>query len=123
MSMKVTTRTEDGVPVLTLSGVTDEGLLVRLATGVAAVVADAGMVVVDVDQLIVSDTKAVGRFLIHLLDGTAGKRLAVACSRLTGRRLLRHCGNGDVLIFPTVREAIAGLMAAPPPTTPAVTAH
>lgn len=111
MGMQVTTRTEDGVPVLRLSGVTDEGLLIRLATGVAAVAADAGMVVVDIDHLIVSDTRAVGRFLAHLVDRSDDRRLAVACSRLTGRRLLRHCGTGGVLIFPTVREAVAGLLA------------
>lgn len=109
MTVTVTTRTECGVPVLALSGVTEEGLLLRLATGVAAVAEDAGMVVVDLDDLIVSDSRALGRFLVHLLDSTTATRLAVACSRLTGRRLLRQLGNHDVLVFPTAGEAVAGL--------------
>lgn len=111
MTVRVTTRTECGVPVLALSGVTEEDLLLRLATGVAAVARDAGMVVVDVDDLIVSDSKALGRFFVHVLDGTTATRLAVACNRLTGRRLLRQLGTHDVLVFPTASEAVAGLMA------------
>jgi hypothetical protein len=109
VSVHVTMRTEGETPVLTLSGVADEALLRRLAHGVEALAADAGdLVVIDVDDLLVTDGEGVRAFLAALADGMVSDRLAFVCQRLSCRRLLRRFGGSALRISATAREAVDG---------------
>jgi hypothetical protein len=114
MSVHAALRNEGGLSVLALSGVADENLLLRLADGVAALadeVADA--VVVDVNDLALSDVKAVRAFLTHLAEGPHGAKVVFACQRLTGRRLLRRYGGDQLGIYPSATDAAGAFAYAP----------
>jgi hypothetical protein len=114
MSVHAALRSEAGLSVLALSGVADENLLLRLADGVAALAAEvAEAIVVEVNDLVLSDVKEVRAFLDHLAEGSDGAKVVFACQRLSGRRLLRRYGGDRLRVYPSATDAAGALACTP----------
>ncbi len=91
--------------VVFVAGSGDEELLSQAARVIKALIADDDVRVVNLDQLLLTDTNATRAFLAHLLDAPFAAPMALCCDRLTGRRLLRRWGGDDVAIFASTADA------------------
>jgi hypothetical protein len=108
MTVEVTTGESDGIPVVWLRGVASPGLLDCLVDGIQAVSEAVSAVVVDIEELVLTDALTVRGFVAKLESGTHAA-WAVSCGRLSGRRVLRRCGVDVVSIFSSPAEAAAAL--------------
>jgi hypothetical protein len=84
---------EGSCAVITVEGVADARLGRLLADGIAGLGNEVHAVVVDLDELLLTDLGAVRALLGGLLDLPSADRLVVSCRRLSGRRILRRIGG------------------------------
>lgn len=109
MAVQVGMQSTDGCEVITLTGSADEGVLVRLADGIASIAEDGRQLVVDLDGLILNNVNAVHAFVARLLAGTTPRQVLVCCGRLNGRRILRRWGGDSLPLFSSTRDALAAV--------------
>lgn len=107
MAIEVSTSTVAGCRVLAIRGAADGDVLTMVADGIAAVVEGLDALVIDVDELLLTDIRAVRGFLARLFDILPAERLSFHCSRHSGRRILRRCGGDDLKVFATMEGCAA----------------
>lgn len=104
--LQVTVRQVGGGRAVFVAGSGDDRHLAQAARVILGMLGARGLRVVNVDQLLLTDTVATRAFLAHLLDGAALEQVVLCCNRLTGRKLLRRWGGDDVAIFASTADAL-----------------
>jgi hypothetical protein len=97
--------------VVSLSGLADRALLVRLAEAIAECTAPGGVLLVEIDDLLVSNLDTIRGLVGTLLARVTERPVAFCCRRVTGRRLLRRCGGDEVRVFARIDDALTALVA------------
>ena len=122
MTVEVRISEVGGCQVVAISGPAEPDLLRRLAEGIGAVSQDFGALVIDVDELMLSNVNVLRGFLVHLFDSTRAERIVFSCGRRIGRRMLRRWGGDELQVFDTLDASIAAAnsVTAAAPYAPAV---
>lgn len=104
MTLQVTTQSSSSpdVVVLAVSGTPAEELLSLLADGIAELTAAGQMVVLDLDELMMTRASVMRAFLARLLGKSDQDRIVLKCGRLTGRQVLRRWTSDDATIVPSL---------------------
>ncbi len=91
MAIEVQVRTTPEATVVRLSGVGCGELLEMVAQGLREVAQDCALLVIDLDDAVLSDAAHLQAFVGAVAD--AGSAVRIVCRRLSGRRLLRAGGS------------------------------
>lgn len=109
MSLSIQVRSDNGAVVVALAGAADASMLEPLRDPITAALADAHVLVLDLDELASVDPAGLRQLIVEVLGCARGGQLRIAAARAATIAALAETGIHHIVpVHRSVADALAG---------------